>query len=69
MKRAFVFLDLDDTILDFHKAERNSLRRTMEELGYCPTPEQLDRYSVINIGQWEKLEQGLLTRDEVLVSR
>ena len=69
MKRAFVFLDLDDTILDFHQAERSALRRTMEELGFSPSDEQLDRYSVINIGQWEKLENGLLTRDEVLVSR
>ena len=69
MKKAFVFLDLDDTILDFHQAERSALRRTMEELGFSPSEEQLDRYSVINVRQWEKLEEGLLTRDEVLVSR
>ena len=29
----FLFLDLDDTILDFHKAERIALSKTLREFG------------------------------------
>lgn len=69
MKKAFVFLDLDDTILDFHQAERTALSRTLRELGAPTEDVVLARYSEINARQWEKLEEGLLTREQVLVSR
>lgn len=65
----FLFLDLDDTILDFHKAERIALSKTLQELGLEPTEEVLSRYHAINKWHWEQLEQGKLTRDEVLVNR
>ena len=29
----FLFLDLDDTILDFHKAEKLAIRKTIESFG------------------------------------
>ena len=32
----FVFLDLDDTILDFHKAERIALSKTLRAFGAEP---------------------------------
>ncbi len=69
MKNAFVFLDLDNTILDFSMAERTALSRTLAERGVEPLPERLARYSQINISFWERLEKGELTRDEVLVGR
>ena len=69
MSGCFVFLDLDNTVLDFSMAERTALSRTLRERGVEPLPERLARYSVINIGFWEKLETGELTRDEVLVGR
>ena len=28
----FIFLDLDDTILDFHRAERQALSQTLRQL-------------------------------------
>lgn len=65
----FLFLDLDDTILDFHKAERIALSKTLEELGLAPTEEVLSRYHAINKWHWEQLEQGKMTREEVLVNR
>lgn len=65
----FLFLDLDDTILDFHKAERIALSKTLQELGLEPTEEVLSRYHAINKWHWEQLEQGKMTRDEVLVNR
>lgn len=65
----FLFLDLDDTILDFHKAERIALSKTLRQFGLEPTDEVLSRYHVINIAHWQKLERKELTREQVLVGR
>ena len=65
----FLFLDLDDTILDFHKAEKIAITKTIEAFGAAVTPEILDRYHVINKAHWEQLEQGKLTREQVLTGR
>ena len=64
-----IFLDLDDTIFDFKKAERIALSRTLREEGIKPTEHILNRYSEINLSQWKLLELGKLTREEVLVRR
>ena len=61
----FLFLDLDDTILDFHKAERIALAKTLRDFGLEPTDEVLARYHIINRQHWEALERGELTRDQV----
>ena len=65
----FLFLDLDDTILDFHKAERIALSKTIRDFGVEPTEEVLALYHTINKWHWEQLELGTLTRAEVLVNR
>ena len=65
----FIFLDLDDTILDFHQAERQALSRTLGHFRVDPTPAVLDRYHELNRQQWELLEEGKLTRPQVLVRR
>ena len=61
----YLFLDLDDTILDFHKAERVAINKTLRDFGLEPTEEVLGRYHVINKWHWEQLELGTLTRAEV----
>lgn len=65
----YLFLDLDDTILDFHKAERIALSKTLREFGLDPTDDVLALYHVINKQHWERLERGELTREEVQVGR
>ncbi len=65
----FLLLDLDDTILDFHKAERIALGKTLGELGLEPTDRVLSRYHTINKWHWEQLELGKMTRQEVLQNR
>ncbi|MEI3093212.1 MAG: hypothetical protein V8T48_04625 [Oscillospiraceae bacterium] len=65
----FLFLDLDDTILDFHKAERIALSKTLTEFGVEPAEEVLSLYHRINLWHWAQLEKGKLTRDEVQVGR
>lgn len=65
----FLFLDLDDTILDFHKAEHEALGKTLEHFGLAPEPAVLARYSQINKEHWERLERKEITREQVLVGR
>ena len=65
----FLFLDLDDTLLDFHKAERIALSKTISQFGLEPNEEVLHRYHLINKAHWEMLERGELTRAEVLTRR
>ena len=65
----FLFLDLDDTILDFHKAERLAIAKTFREFGLEPTESVLQRYSAINKAHWERLERKELTREQVLTGR
>lgn len=64
-----IFLDLDDTLLDFGAAEHVAVARTFREIGLEPTEELLARYSAINLSQWEAFERGEITRDRVLVRR
>lgn len=64
-----VFLDLDNTIFDFSKAERIALKKTLETLGVDTSEKTLARYSVLNTAQWKLLEKGEITRQEVKVRR
>ena len=65
----FLLLDLDDTILDFHKAERLAISKTFEEFGVTPTEDVLHRYHIINKDCWERLERKEWTREQVLINR
>ena len=65
----FLLLDLDDTILDFHKAERIAVSKTFREFGIEPTEALLHRYHLINKACWEKLERKEWTREQVLLNR
>lgn len=67
--RPIVLLDLDNTILDFDTAERHALRKALTTLGVPFDDTTLALYHEINIRHWEMLEDGLLTRAEVLVKR
>ncbi len=64
-----VLLDLDDTLLDFHRAEAVALKKTLEDAGIEATKAVIERYSAINQAQWELLEQRKITRAEVQVRR
>ena len=65
----FLLIDLDDTILDFHKAEHIALCKTLASYGLDPTDAICTRYSRINQEHWERLERKELTRAQVLVGR
>ena len=65
----FLFLDLDDTILDFKKAEYIAIGKTIAQFGVEPTDAVRHRYHEINKWHWEQLEKGTMTRAEILVNR
>ena len=65
----FLFIDLDDTILDFHKAEQVALGKTLETFGLEPNEQVVSRYSQINKSYWERLERKEVTREFLLVNR
>ena len=65
-----VLWDVDGTLLDFIAAEKAAIRKLFKEydLGEC-TDEMLARYSKINRTYWVKLENGEMTKPEILVGR
>ena len=64
-----VLLDLDDTIFDFKKAQKLALTRTLEMFGLEATQEVISRYDQINQYVWRMLEEGKMSREEILVKR
>ncbi len=65
----YVFMDIDDTLLDFGRAEAAAIKKTFERLGVPATLEVIARYSRINDEHWARLERRELTREQVLVQR
>lgn len=65
----FLFLDLDETILDFHKAQDVALDQTLRNAGIDPTPEAKALYTRINLNCWEMLERKEITLEELKYRR
>ena len=69
MKYEFIFLDLDDTILDFGAAERAAYTGALVLHGIPYSDALLERYRRVNVLWWEKMERGEADREEMLVDR
>ena len=65
----YLLLDLDNTILDFTRAEYDALGKTLRSFGLEPTDAVRQRYSQINHDHWQRLERQELTRAQVVVGR
>ena len=65
----YVFLDLDDTILDFGQQEHHAITRTLTAFGIEPTADVVKRYVAHSERCWRALERGELDREEVRVRR
>ena len=68
MKDIFL-LDIDETLFDFPREEREALWRTLKKRDIEPTEEMLARYHAINESYWKKLERGEITRARLVVER
>ncbi|PGO31543.1 noncanonical pyrimidine nucleotidase, YjjG family [Bacillus cereus] len=64
-----LLFDVDDTLLDFQKAEKVALRMLFEEKGIPLTSEVEAQYKKINKNLWDAFEEGEINRDEVVNTR
>lgn len=70
MKYDIILWDLDNTLLDFDKAESEALKSLFVrfDLGEC-TDEMVARYSKINVDYWRMLERGEMSKSDILINR
>ena len=65
-----VFLDVDNTLLDFDKCGAAAMRQGFEELGLSFEGWMyFDTFNHINDPLWEQIERGELTREELFAKR
>ncbi len=64
-----LLFDVDDTLLDFQKAEKSALRMLFEERGIPLTKEVEAQYKKINKSLWTAFEEVEISRDEVVNKR
>ena len=81
MNYKLVLIDLDDTLLDYPKTEKEAFRNTFEELGFFMESELgnakkeeiyekiKDRYKDVNLQLWKDLEKGAVDKDRLKVVR
>ena len=64
-----LLFDADDTLLDFHAAERNAIYDTLTGLG-IPCPDStIQTYSAINLSLWKALERKEIEKERLRVRR
>lgn len=68
-KYTCLLMDLDDTILDFQKAEKYAICKLMEHYSIEASEENILRYHDINLQYWKKLELGLVAREDLILLR
>lgn len=64
-----ILLDIDQTILDFNKAEVYAITKLLKSFGVTPTDDMIIKYHELDICWWQKYEKGLVTKEELLVNR
>lgn len=64
-----LLFDADDTLLDFHKDERQALIKALTHFGVPVTEENIQIYSDINQGMWRQLEKEEITKPELKRTR
>lgn len=70
MKYEVIIFDADETLFDFKKSERESLKNTMREFNIeYDENYHLKVYKDINTAIWKELENGLITQKELKIER
>lgn len=64
-----VFVDADETLFDFHRGEKESLKNTLLTLGIEWNPQYSKIYREENQKAWTAYECNQITRDEMKVQR
>ena len=69
MKYTSLFLDLDNTLLDFNKAEYFAAKKLFEKYGLPYDDEAIKTYSSINSVFWKRFESGEIEKNEIYENR
>ncbi|WP_423188422.1 YjjG family noncanonical pyrimidine nucleotidase [Alkalibacterium sp. f15] len=69
MKYKKIIFDLDNTVLDFRDTEEKALKKVIDAYDLPYTDETIAMYKEINHGLWQKLEQGIISREMLFSSR
>lgn len=64
-----IFLDVDDTLLDFNACAGQAIRRGLELRGEQYRDEMLPVFHSINVGFWHRIETGEITRAQLAAHR
>ncbi len=64
-----LFLDLDNTLLDFNKAEYFAAKRLFEKHNLPCDDQAIKTYSKINLSFWKKFERGEIARTDIFENR
>ncbi|EUJ59250.1 YjjG family noncanonical pyrimidine nucleotidase [Listeria fleischmannii] len=69
MKYDTLLFDVDDTLLDFKKAEDDALVKLFESEGVSDATLLTVQYKKLNQSLWKAFERGEISRDEVIQTR
>lgn len=69
MKYTSIFLDLDNTLLDFNKAETVAIRQALSDFSLPFDDEAVKTYSAINRDYWERFERGEIPKSDIFEGR
>ncbi len=64
-----LFLDLDNTLLDFTKAEAVAVRRVLQKYSLPDDDFAVKTYSNINQSYWERFERGEIPKSDIFEGR
>ncbi len=64
-----VYFDLDNTLLDFNKSQREALKRSMKRYGLTVDEKMRELYEKINEKWWSYFAQGKYKKDYIVVAR
>lgn len=69
MKYSTLFLDLDNTLLDFNKAEKVAVEKVLKSYSLPHDSEAIKTYSKINASFWKRFEKGEISKDAIFEGR
>lgn len=65
----YLIFDLDDTLLDFKKAEETAIKKVFEKFGIDNSDKTVALYSEINQHFWKSFEKGKIKREDIFEGR
>ena len=68
-KYSVILFDIDDTLLDFPKSEREAFFKALSLSGVIADEDMMETYQKINYDLWKALERQEIERDELKVRR